>query len=160
MSRELDHQRHLIQLIKEDGGHAWKMSHQFLVGIVDLAILYPGYVPCFAEVKSLGQKKAPFNIKMPTSPKQDLELKRINRLGPFGFVLITFGHEGKEYVGAIEANAERFAWSGDPSAFCVTQRRKGSFHFWKLLQRVGVPKLNPSDGQFGVLSGQQSIIAR
>lgn len=51
MALELDLQKRIVDVVREHGGYAHKMSHRFLVGVVDLSVKLPRHPAMFLEVK-------------------------------------------------------------------------------------------------------------
>lgn len=76
--KETDHQTQIKLSVKRQGGYSFKLSNRFTIGIPDLLIALPPFVPCLAEVKDLGECVREFSRKLDVSPKQGHELKAIN----------------------------------------------------------------------------------
>jgi hypothetical protein len=49
--REVDLQAQMVKDAVKQGGHAFKASNRFLVGVVDLSVQMPEYRHCYIEVK-------------------------------------------------------------------------------------------------------------
>lgn len=76
--KETDHQTQIKLSVLKQGGYAFKLSNQFTIGIPDLLIMLPPFVPCIAEVKTLGECVEDFDRKLDLSPKQKLEISKMN----------------------------------------------------------------------------------
>lgn len=75
--KEVDHQRHIKQSVIRQGGYSFKLSNQFSIGIPDLLIALPPFVPILAEVKTLGECGDDFSRQLGVSPKQKDELRKL-----------------------------------------------------------------------------------
>lgn len=106
MARELDVQTKLIKSARRDGGYGRKLSHKFSIGIPDLLIGLPPFIPALAEVKDIGVVVDKFDKKLEVTEKQSLELHNFDapyhnsqtRYTPSrhsALVLVALVHRGK-----------------------------------------------------------------
>ena len=112
MARELDVQTKIIKSARREGGYGRKMSHKFAIGIPDLLIGLPPFIPALAEVKDIGVVVDNFARKIGVTDKQSLELHMFNdpyndhqtRYTPSrhsALVLVALQHRGKHRLVAI-----------------------------------------------------------
>lgn len=78
MADELTIQREIKQSVINAGGFALKLTNRFTIGVPDLAIWLPSFVPAVVEVKDLGECVERFDRQLDVSPKQRDTLRRIN----------------------------------------------------------------------------------
>lgn len=92
---ELGEQTHVINSVRAVGGYGRKISHRFAVGIPDLLLVVPGYVPGIWEMKDMGFWNTDTERQVETTLKQRLELKEFSaacmgNLAPLGTYVPTY----------------------------------------------------------------------
>ena len=151
--RELALQTKIIQSIRKDGGHARKMSHRFAIGIPDLLIGMPPYVPCLAEVKDLGIVTANFNLQLDVTEKQALELRRVSepyedmflhtRACRTGMLLIGLVHMGEHRLVGLPRSQGRLDAGYEADPLCWVKRQQaGYYEILPLLKAGGIAKVS------------------
>lgn len=78
MANELKLQTDIKKSVIKDGGYAVKQTNQFTIGILDLKVCLPPFVPCDLEVKDIGEVNGPFNRLAGVSPKQAHTIRQMN----------------------------------------------------------------------------------
>lgn len=78
MSDELKLQGDIRKSVIRDGGYAVKLTNRFTIGIPDLLIAHAPFVPCFAEVKDLGEVGLKFSRKLDVTPLQSNTMKNMS----------------------------------------------------------------------------------
>lgn len=155
---EVEHQTNIKLAVRRQGGYSFKLSNQFTIGIPDLFIALPPFVPCVAEVKDLKEVYERFDLQLQVTPKQDHELKSINgayeewyrhmdRRYHIGFLLVVFKWMGKHRIVALPQGTKRL--SAKELAFTVPMwdRIPGadgappSYNMRDILTHMGVPKI-------------------
>ena len=85
--RERDLERYTTMYIESHGGLALKFISPGYAGVPDRLVLMPGGKMCFMELKALGRKPRP------------LQVRRIEQLRALGFKVYVV--DGKEEIGGI-----------------------------------------------------------
>lgn len=151
--RELAVQTAIIHSVRAEGGHGRKMSNRYTIGIPDLLICLPPYVPCFAEVKDLGEVGDKFRRQIGITPKQQLELERISlpyeeAQTPYtpnrrtSLILVHFIQKRVHFIAAIPRTQE--AYSSDHLSGGLGFRKRqvgGLYEIGPLLEHVGIAKV-------------------
>lgn len=75
---ELGEQTHVIKSVRKIGGYGRKISHRFHIGIPDLLLVVPGYVPGIWEMKDLGEWNKNTERALGVTEKQEIELQEFD----------------------------------------------------------------------------------
>lgn len=124
---ELLEQTHLIHSVRKDGGYGRKISHRFIIGIPDLLLVYPTYVPGIWEMKDMGEWNSNTERAVETTEKQKIELNEFaaacNRgLAPLGTMRAPYTASG--VLVTYKARNQRFMTICGPE---VETMRKDQF---------------------------------
>lgn len=112
--RELELQSDIIKSVRKQGGYGRKLSNQFTIGIPDLLIALPPFVPCYAEVKDFGECASSFDRQIDVSDKQGYELMGMTKgyAGGWTSVIIIGWRWGKSRrIAILPPNTGRFAYA-------------------------------------------------
>ena len=111
MSRnELKLQAEICKSVIEQGGWAKKLTNQFTIGIPDLLISLPGFIPCLAEVKDFGEVGDKFDRQIDLSPKQRHELLAFDKVNIGSAVLlIGLKWRNEHYLVALPPATQRLS---------------------------------------------------
>jgi hypothetical protein len=155
MAKELDLQAKIIKSVKQDGGYGRKISHKFAIGIPDLLLALPSFVPCMSEVKDLGVVVDNFDRQIGVTDKQLLEMKRFSE--PYensmtiytpskraALILVGIVHRGEHRLVALPRDAERLdaGYEADPQRW--RKRQTGGYYEIKpLLEWAGIAHVRP-----------------
>lgn len=71
----------LVQATKDSGGHGFKCSNAFTVGIADLSLTLPSYPHWFVEVKFLRGLRVSERYPLELTPNQSRFLREIQQAG-------------------------------------------------------------------------------
>lgn len=157
--KEVDHQANIKLSVKAQGGYALKLSNRFTVGVPDLLIMHPLFVPCIAEVKDLKDCVPDFDRKIDVSPKQDLTMRQMNgvyqsphvteitigRTIRVAFVLVVAKWKLQHIIVPLPQGTERLAASSLVEGVTFWKRIAGrdggnpSYDIRPLLEAAGVP---------------------
>lgn len=98
MLDELDLQKKICDAVEHVGGHAFKCSNRFLIGVVDISMKIPGYPHVYNEVKLVKPwpKKAA-TVSLDVTPKQNKFLKDYRNAGGKSLYTV-FGHDGVRWL--------------------------------------------------------------
>lgn len=102
-------QSELVDAAKAEGGHAFKMSNRFLVGVPDLFVKLPIYQSCFIECKREDWPKMPGTaLRIALTPKQRAHLRAAQKAGqPAGWVVAFERGRGEfELLAGTDSEAE------------------------------------------------------
>lgn len=153
MAKELDLQSKIKASARKDGGYGQKMSNRFSIGIPDLLIGLPPFVPCYAEVKDFGTVAEQFNRQVDTTPKQRLEMARFSNpyqaaITPYtpnrhaSLVLVGIIHRGRHRLVALSHGAERLDHTYEASTGTWVERGVGGYYALAgLLEAVGIARV-------------------
>lgn len=96
---ELDFQAELKKEVKKQGGYAFKMSNQFLVGIPDLFIKLPNFDTAIVECKLLPASYAKSGKgPIKTTPLQKSNLSRMQKAGGISGTVILIDQKWPQLV--------------------------------------------------------------
>lgn len=154
---EVDHQTNIKKSVILQGGYSFKLSNRFTIGIPDLLVMLPPFVPCLAEVKDLGECVPDFDRKLDVSPKQNLELVKMNAAYVYkdpkftmmrvGFLLIIAKWQLMNIIVPLPQGTERLAASSLVEGVTFWKRIRGvdggnpTYPMSSILNKVGVPRL-------------------
>lgn len=79
MAKELDLQTKLVHSVRRDKGYARKLTNRFTIGVPDLLISLHPFIPCYGEVKDLGEVVDNFDRKIEVTDKQGLEIWNLDQ---------------------------------------------------------------------------------
>lgn len=79
MTVETDHQTDIRKSVLKLGGHSFKLTNRFTIGVPDLSIALPPFVPGLWEVKTLGAVADKFDRDIGLSAKQKDTLVRYQK---------------------------------------------------------------------------------
>lgn len=77
-SAELVMQTNIVNSIRKDGGYARRLVDKYALGLLDLFVGLPPFVPTLIEAKHLGVVGGPFDRKIPLRAKQEVEINKLN----------------------------------------------------------------------------------
>lgn len=98
MLNELDLQTKIVDAVKDVGGHAFKCSNRFLIGVVDISMKIPGFPHAYNEVKLVKPwPKKSATVSLDTTPKQIKFLKEYRKAGGKAMYTV-FAHDGKQWL--------------------------------------------------------------
>lgn len=144
MAKELDLQRDICQSVREQGGYARKLTAQGMmatVGMPDLLLVVPGFVPCLSEVKRLGKVPPKFKRKLGFTDKQRYEMAKLNEAAgtTIAFGLVGFEQNNKHWLVAVSHELDTLSHDGyfDGRAWAVREVGKkydiaGMFNHMKI----------------------------
>lgn len=133
-TNEVKHQTDIIKSVKRDGGHAFKMSNRFLIGVPDLHVALHPFAPCVVEVKDLGVVVDKFDRDLGVTEKQGEYLDKIGEqyegrgMGRVAFVAAHIIHHGEHRLVLMPRQARRLSWqySEDPGTW--VRRETGLYY--------------------------------
>lgn len=141
--RELGYQRWVVNSARKskvNPGYALKISHQTAVGIPDLLVSLPGYVPCLLECKWLGRVSGGFSRKIKLTDKQRLELDRFNKANrDTGWVLVGGFMAPYYFHHLYHPHATQAV--DDYAACLLTKTQKDIIPLAQLFAKIGVRRL-------------------
>ena len=131
MARELAEQTNLIKSVRLAGGYARKMSNRYSIGIPDLLIGLPPFVPFLAEMKDLGTVVDDFDRQLNVTPKQNHEMGLLS--GPYeraaygaaALVLVHIVHRREHRLVALSRSHSRLAAGYEADLLKWGKRRTG-----------------------------------
>lgn len=146
--KELDFQKKIIDLIREEGGYGYKLSNRFKVGIPDLLIAAPMRGVVFFECKCLNDVPAQFDKKTGITPIQQEHLNKLNSTQehPVGCQLVFMVHKGEERAVVWPAHWDRINsdYEKDEALWVGRQPRSRSrWNVMKLVEAVRLTKSGP-----------------
>lgn len=105
---ELQFQRHLIKAAIDLGGHAFKMSNRFLVGVQDLFVKLPGQPSALIECKHYHWPVKSTVLKVEATPKQLHEIVKTRKAGQSSGICAIFETtKGEGWIVAYPAGENR-----------------------------------------------------
>jgi hypothetical protein len=144
--RELQEQADIKKSVRLDGGYSFKLSNRFTIGIPDLLIALPPFVPILAEVKDLAEWGDVRPRKLDVSPKQEYELNGLGSLydmfGRVSILLVALRRGRDHYLVGLPRDARVLLAPLPWDAPSVQKRQsKGYYPLAPILQDLGVPRL-------------------
>ncbi len=144
---ELDVQTKIIKSVRRDGGYGRKLSNKFLIGIPDLLVCLLPFVPCYCEVKDLGEVTDKFDVKIETTPKQKYEMELMSKAyehsdfhHPTAFVLVALRWRQEHYLVGVPRDTERLNFQFKDK-YAWTIRRTGGYYALKhIMEFLGLMK--------------------
>lgn len=149
--KELDFQKRIIDLIREEGGYGYKLSNRFKVGIPDLLIAAPLRGVVFFECKCLNEVSAQFDKKTGITAIQQDHLNKLNstQQHPIGCQLIFLEHFGEERAVVWPAHWNRMTsdYERDEAIWVGRQpRSRTKWNVMKLVEAVRLMRSGPYSG--------------
>lgn len=149
--KELDFQKRIIDLIREEGGYGYKLSNRFKVGIPDLLIAAPLRGVVFFECKCLNEVSAQFDKKTGITAIQQDHLNKLNstQQHPIGCQLIFLEHHGEERAVVWPAHWNRMTsdYERDEAIWVGRQlRSRTKWNVMKLVEAVRLTRSGPYSG--------------
>lgn len=127
------------------------MSNRFTIGVPDLLIAIPPFVPVLAEVKDLGEVVDEFDRKLEITEKQAYEMKRFSE--PYenwqhvytperhtAIILVGVKHKKKHRLVVLPRTADRLSCDYEEQGGWVDRAVGGVYNVVKLLEFAGVMK--------------------
>lgn len=147
--KELDFQKRVIDLIREEGGYGYKLSNRFKVGIPDLLIAAPLKGVVFFECKCLNEVGERFDKKTGITPIQQEHLNKLNSTQdhPIGCQLIFLVHKGEERAVVWPAHWGKMTSDYEKDVRIWEGRQPRSKTKWDAMKLVDAVKLTKS-GQY------------
>lgn len=146
-TNEIKHQTDIKNSVKRDGGHAFKMSNRFLIGVPDLHVALPPFAPCVVEVKDLGVVADKFNRDLGVTEKQARYMADISEpyeglgLGRVAFVAAHIVHYGEHRLVLMPRQAMRLSWEYSEDAGTWVKRETGLYYNLRpMLKRWGAAR--------------------
>lgn len=143
MADEIKIQREMKQSVKNQGGHAEKLTNRFTIGIPDLGVWLSPFAPCVLEVKDLSVVVDNFDRKLDVSPKQADVLRRIQTgYGPEALVagvVAHIVHRGRHRLVGLRHDATRLAY--DYPAF-IERQTGGRWDIATLLEQMRIARVH------------------
>jgi hypothetical protein len=144
--RELNFQKRIIDLIKEEGGYGYKMSNRFKVGVPDLLIAAPMRGVVFFECKCLNVMPDAFDRQTGITPIQMDHLNRLNSTQehPVGCQLVYLIHRGEERAVVWPGHWDRITSDYEKDETIWEGRKAGSKSRWNVMKLVEAVRLTRS----------------
>jgi hypothetical protein len=154
VAKELDLQTKIKKSARTQAGYGQKMSNRFSIGIPDLLIGLPPFIPCYAEVKDLGVVVDKFDRQLDVTPKQYLEMKRFSEpyeeaCTPYtphrraACVMVGFVHRGHHRLAVLPRDAERISAAYEATVTTWVERQPGGFYDIRaLLNGIGIVRMS------------------
>jgi hypothetical protein len=143
MPSELDYQKRIIDSVKQIGGHGRKQSHKFSIGVPDLLLRVPGFVPIEAEIKLELDVTDGFNRDSGLTERQRQELNRANEAVPgTGYMLLVLKWKNEPkvtYLYCVPIDRKRLLHTDMVNWIGVSTATKW-FPMRELFQAMKVPK--------------------
>lgn len=130
---ELGEQTHFIRSVRQIGGYGRKISHRFQIGIPDLLLVIPGYVPGIWEMKDFGEWNKDTERQLEVTEKQEIELMEFDKackvkLQDIGYsacgVLFTYKARGQRFMAICGYSIEKVRQNQHPTI--IRETRNGS----------------------------------
>ena len=110
---ELDRQRDVIHVVKDMGGHAYKSSNQWLVGICDLVVKVPYKPVAFLEAKLNDAPKRSAFFRLGLTSIQEKFLRDMDAAGAYAGVISFVQGPGKRDKSVRIIPFNKLEWTHD-----------------------------------------------
>lgn len=153
MPSELPLQTDIKKSVRKDGGHSFKMSNRFSIGIPDLFMAIFPFAPILAEVKDLGECVDNFSRQLNVSEKQKYELRALDDVYSLqqsvytpsrhaSVLLVGVRHKGVRRLVGLPWSAERLdaGYLDEPASY-RNRETGGYFDLKPILEHLGCIKV-------------------
>lgn len=143
MKNEAEFKSIFKKSIKAHKGFSLSLAAPMVVGIPDLYVVIPGYIPILLEAKWLGDIKKPtFKRKINYSPLQQNFLNECNRVNNYSaFGLIGFKYQSFTYAVMTPCHVTTLTQDFENLPYAVYSSKSKIFELQGLIDNWGVPEI-------------------